>query len=149
MGARYTDDSWSQRLIGGHAFLDALSRNEAVYLAQHNLLDQIPSLADDVCIPDYAALGSGEHEAELLVWLGPRSTVSPCHYDPYHNLLCQVVGWKCVRLFAPEHSAALQPHPTTLLSNTSQLDIEHTDADTLPPSRVCVLGPGAPSPMLP
>ncbi|KAK3045381.1 hypothetical protein LTS18_013921, partial [Coniosporium uncinatum] len=77
------------------------------YLAQHDLLTQLPSLRADILIPDYcfssppppipthAPLPSAEELDTPLqnAWLGPPGTVSPLHTDPYHNILCQVVGY--------------------------------------------------------
>lgn len=94
------------------------------YLAQHRLLDQIPELMRDIITPDYCALLTPEDEEEtessdgtagrvdeVLVnaWLGPNTTVSPLHHDPYHNLLAQVVGYKYIRLYDPCLSTFLYP----------------------------------------
>jgi hypothetical protein len=90
-----------------------------VYLAQHDLLTQIPALRNDIAIPDYCYLApppdartiaparsedkDDDTPAPLLnMWLGPASTISPCHTDPHHNVLAQVFGCKYVRLYAPE-----------------------------------------------
>ncbi|CAJ0748103.1 20945_t:CDS:2 [Entrophospora sp. SA101] len=81
IGAKYTDNSWTQKLISFEEFVNnwILSNDlienyntdnkiedrkeeakvvnkeqkEIAYLAQHNLFDQIPSLKDDILIPDY------------------------------------------------------------------------------------------------
>jgi len=103
------------------------------YLAQHDLLAQIPALRNDIAIPDYCyvapprenapipphadivnhSAASNDNDSEdipdtadpaplLNIWLGPASTISPCHTDPHHNILAQVFGRKYVRLYAPE-----------------------------------------------
>jgi [protein]-arginine 3-hydroxylase / protease len=70
------------------------------YLAQHELLAQIPRLHDDIEVPDYCSFLHDDHDEdsdEFLkvsehVWFGPNNTQSPLHFDGYHNVLVQVVG---------------------------------------------------------
>lgn len=76
---------------------------ERAYLAQHQLLDQIPPLRRDIITPDYCALLLADEEDDTdadrvatNAWFGPAGTVSPLHNDPFHNLLAQVVGSKRV-----------------------------------------------------
>ena len=52
------------------------------------------------------------------MFFGPAGTVTPLHHDPYHNIFVQVVGFKYIRLYAPEHSASLEPREG-MLNNTS------------------------------
>lgn len=70
-------------------------------------------------------------EPRIHAWFGPGGTVSCLHYDAPHNLLCQVVGRKRVRLYPPDEdtSARLYPHPG-LMSNTAQVDPEVHDVGT-------------------
>jgi hypothetical protein len=42
-------------------------------------------------------------------WFGPPGTVTPLHTDPHHNLLCQVVGSKYIRLYTPGDTPAMYP----------------------------------------
>lgn len=50
------------------------------------------------------------------IWISRGNIVSPVHFDPYHNLLCQVVGQKEVLLFDQDMSA----HLTTTTGNASE-----------------------------
>lgn len=109
------------------------------YLAQHDLFSQIPSLRDDIKIPDYcycttsAASPISEstpmpEEPLMNAWLGPCGTISPLHTDPYHNIFCQAVGYKYVQLYAPDQTPYLYPHGVDEqgvdMSNTSEVDVE-------------------------
>ncbi|XP_066954847.1 lysine-specific demethylase 8-like isoform X1 [Macrobrachium rosenbergii] len=127
IGARYTDESWSQALMTLDEYLTTYITKRVPgaptgYLAQHHLLDQVPELQEDLLIPDYCHLG--EHPPRLNAWIGPKGTVSPLHHDPDHNILVQVVGYKYVRLYKEDQTEYLYPHPDPLLSNTSQVDVE-------------------------
>lgn len=62
------------------------------------------------------------------IWFGsPQGTVSPCHYDPFQNVLCQVIGEKEVILFNPSLTSYLYPALHTVQKNTSQVDISRPD----------------------
>ncbi|PTB70902.1 Clavaminate synthase-like protein [Trichoderma citrinoviride] len=108
------------------------------YLAQHNLFQQIPALRKDIQVPDFCWADVPPHPTEpsknqprlqvpqLNAWFGPAKTITPLHTDGYHNLLCQVVGTKYVRLYAPEETRWLRPRGTEHgvdMSNTSELDV--------------------------
>ncbi|KAH0566456.1 hypothetical protein GP486_000126 [Trichoglossum hirsutum] len=148
MGRSYVDEGWGQAVIPFRTFLSdyILSTPEdgrgVGYLAQHDLFSQIPSLRNDVSIPDYCYTSppppvAGTPLAEkpiqqldeplLNAWFGPAGTISPLHTDPYHNILCQVVGKKYVRLYSPLEGDKLYPRVVDQLgvdmSNTSQVDV--------------------------
>ncbi|KAJ4371342.1 hypothetical protein N0V83_004559 [Neocucurbitaria cava] len=111
------------------------------YLAQHDLFAQVPSLRSDISIPDYCYCDPAPSphlthvkpvpkldEPLLNAWFGPAGTVSPLHTDPYHNILAQVVGYKYVRLYAPEETPKLYPRGVDEngvdMSNTSLVDLD-------------------------
>ncbi|KAG8465584.1 hypothetical protein KFE25_002891 [Diacronema lutheri] len=145
---------------GAHERARKRKRAPVGYLAQHALLEQVPALAADICVPDYCALsiepdaddgadGDGgdatrsestrngraaaRSPARVNVWLGPGGTVSPLHHDPEHNLLAQVAGAKYVRLYAPGESARLYAHPTGVHKVSSQIrDVHNVDSARFP-----------------
>lgn len=141
LGRSYVDEGWGQKIVKFGDFLadyvdatlisscsgtageqahhaDASTRPTA-YLAQHQLLLQLPQLRDDILIPDLCYTAPPPHptdpskdqpeleEPMLNAWFGPPGTITPLHTDPYHNLLVQVVGRKYVRLYAPQQSARM------------------------------------------
>lgn len=63
----------------------------------------------------------------MNAWLGLKSTKTPLHTDPYHNILCPVVGYKYVRLYPRRETHRLYPRGTDEeginMQNTSQVDM--------------------------
>lgn len=145
----YLTDSWEQQVMSVGDFIDRyVLRDEtnnaannlpmdAGYLAQHPLFDQIPALRKDIEVPQYCtAMTSADIHApesveclrEPLVsaWLGPCGTVSPLHNDPYHNILCQVVGSKYLRLYSLRETDHLYAREGPICNN-SYVDIDNVD----------------------
>ena len=123
---------------------DSPPENQIAYLAQHDLFAQIPSLRADVSIPDFCYTTPPPasqpqpplSEPLLNAWFGPAGTISPLHTDPYHNILCQVVGKKYVRLYAPSEGDKLYPRgmegekgKEVDMSNTSGVPVEMVEMD--------------------
>ncbi|KAL8953747.1 MAG: hypothetical protein Q9222_000429 [Ikaeria aurantiellina] len=151
IGRSYTDAGWGQSIVTFKHFMERYLMSKAAindklgYLAQHDLFSQIPSLRNDIAIPDYCytnpppsetldSAGVGRppppqlEEPLLNAWFGPAGTVSPLHTDPYHNILCQVVGKKYIRLYNPDQTAKMYPKGIeeggVNMSNTSNVDAE-------------------------
>lgn len=43
----------------------------------------------------------------LISYLFFLGTESPCHYDPFHNIICQVYGRKEIILFHPDQNVGI------------------------------------------
>lgn len=100
VGHDYRDDDWSQELKSWESFLGVIESTvhlgsekdeKELYLAQHNLLRQFPSLRHDILTPDYIYCAltpdfSGYKPPEndegviLNAWLGPKGAMSPAHF---------------------------------------------------------------------
>ncbi|WOL12053.1 lysine-specific demethylase JMJ30-like isoform X1 [Canna indica] len=135
VGKNYLCDEWKQELITFSQFLERIQStnypSNLTYLAQHPLFDQIRELRDDIMIPDYCFAGGGELRS-LNAWFGPPGTVTPLHHDPHHNLFAQVVGRKYIRLYPTSASESLYPHTESMLSNSSQVDLDNIDLKEFP-----------------
>ncbi|KAF2725931.1 Clavaminate synthase-like protein [Polychaeton citri CBS 116435] len=152
VGSSYTDEAWGQRVIPFSEYLHTYLLNQAPpdvgYLAQYDLFAQIPKLRNDILTPEYCFISPraprdpprNASEAKALdmepleeplvnAWLGPKGTKSPMHTDPYHNILCQVVGSKYIRLYSPNETSRLYPRGNddagVDMSNTSKVEIGH------------------------
>ena len=142
LGRSYIDDGWGQAIIPFREYMEKYlldpREDQIGYLAQHDLFAQIPSLRNDISIPDFCytdpPLAKQEipHLTEpiLNAWFGPTGTISPLHTDPYHNILCQVVGKKYIRLYSPSETEKLYPRGMedgVNMSNTSGVPIEQIE----------------------
>lgn len=133
IGSQYTDNQWSQKMMRFSDFIQnhILNQQETpAYLAQHDIFYQIPRLEKDIIVPDYCYIEPRLNDLYTTrpytdvvknAWFGPQGTVSPLHHDPYHNLLCQVVGSKYLQLISPEQSSLVYPRQG-IMSNTSQVN---------------------------
>lgn len=141
IGRSYVDDGWGQELIRFREFItryiDTPSQKVG-YLAQHNLFQQIPLLRNDIQVPDFCWVDVPPHPTnpaldqptlsvpQLNAWFGPGKTITPLHTDGYHNLLCQAVGTKYLRLYPPKATPSMRPRAPEFgvdMSNTSGLDV--------------------------
>jgi len=122
VGKHYLDGTWTRVLMHFDDFVrahichsdrDRQPTSEKVidYLAQHQLLDRIPTMATGVGVPDYTGLAETDR-LEVNVWIGPQGNITPLHYDNAFNFLCQVGGFKYVRLYSPQVSEQLYPCTT-------------------------------------
>lgn len=169
IGRSYTSAGWGQRIISFGEFIQDYMLNVSPgpssqekatgYLAQHDLFAQIPSLRADISIPDFCYCEPASNplphvkptqkleEPLLNAWFGPQGTISPLHTDPYHNILAQVVGYKYVRLYAPEETERLYPRSVDEsgvdMSNTSQVDLD--EAIAIYEDGDCMEGPSSDS----
>ncbi|ETK90710.1 hypothetical protein L917_05389 [Phytophthora nicotianae] len=164
IGSSYLGNDWGQQLMTLNEFLDRhilppldkendhpVSPRKLGYLAQHRLFDQIPALGRDIMTPDYCTVQRDEdvdddEDITTNCWFGPGGTVSPLHFDPKDNVLCQVVGAKYLRLYAPDENEKLYPIEG-MLSNTSLVQVEDPDDEQFPEFRnakyvECVLHEG-------
>ncbi|CAN6204854.1 unnamed protein product [Urochloa humidicola] len=135
VGKNYVCSDWKQELITFSQFLERMWSTDCpsnlTYLAQHPLFEQIKELSEDFMVPDYCYAGGGELQS-LNAWFGPQGTVTPLHHDPHHNILAQVLGRKYIRLYPASISEDLYPHTETMLSNTSQVDLDNMDVEEFP-----------------
>lgn len=144
IGSKYTDTSWSQKLMTINEFIDQFIENDdenkkVAYLAQHELFNQILELRSDFSIPDLCSScrndGCTDETDQVIInaWFGPGGTVSPLHTDPKDNILVQVFGSKYIRLYHRDiPSDTIYCHESKLLNNTSQVDIENIDEEKFP-----------------
>lgn len=143
IGSRYTDVNWGQELMTLNKFIDnfIIPSNEnhqqsKGYLAQHQLFLQIPELSDDVFTPDYCMISGGcsaDTTVDSNVWFGPEGTISPLHHDSDRaNLLAQIRGAKYAILYPASETKFVYPHDESMLSNTSEVDVENPDWSRFP-----------------
>eukprot|EP01041_Mallomonas_annulata_P000412 gene412-746_t len=128
----YMSKNMKQVHIDFDSYIDFLStgKNDHFYLAQTHL-DEFPTIKNDVKVPKLCNTGK-KTLYRTNIWLGPKGIYSPCHIDPFQNILCQILGTKKVVLFPNDQSKFLYPAVGTLQKNTSLVDVENPDLERFP-----------------
>lgn len=110
IGSDYLAQGWAQKIVPLGVFLEmGLREGQAVYMAQYDLLAAVPRLQSDLDDLDYADLINPEASVQRNLWIGASGSFTPMHADPYHNLFCQIVGSKRIRLSSAEQPRAGGP----------------------------------------
>ncbi|KAK9456735.1 hypothetical protein V1511DRAFT_495154 [Dipodascopsis uninucleata] len=158
IGDSYVSERWSQQIMPFRKVLsswidnvkgESIDERNIYYLAQYDLLTQIPFLRKDILVPDYvfcdfstSEYGTNRRKGNVSInsWVGPEGTISPLHTDAHDNILVQVVGYKYVRLYSrtltkyqmypisnskkKEAEGNLDSSETIDMSNTSSVELE-------------------------
>jgi hypothetical protein len=94
------------------SFIDEVLEGEgnARYIVSKNGLlarPELRHLEEDLApLPDF--LEPPKLPAGVALWLGPKGTFSPAHFDPHGVLLVQVEGTKRIRLVSPDELPLLE-----------------------------------------
>ncbi len=142
VGIHYMDPQLRKHKISLESFLDFLIKYQnasiydvvdlpMVYLAQHEVQD-IAVLREDVEVPAICNTGKGNIYRSNIWFSGPKGSISPCHHDPFQNVLVQIIGEKEVWLIDPKHSDNLYPAVGTLQKNTSLVNFDKPDMEKFP-----------------
>ena len=88
-------------LAPSNAAHDGAPTSEKVaYVSQHPIFHQIPELQSTFTVIPYTLGRLRVETSAVNLWLGTAGTRTAIHRDPYLNLLCQVSGYKYVRIYA-------------------------------------------------
>jgi lysine-specific demethylase 8 len=87
----------------------APASTDVAYVSQHQLFHQVPELCESFTIPPYALGRISPETSAVNIWLGTSGTRTSLHRDPYLNLLCQVAGFKYVRVYDDAQTQYLAP----------------------------------------
>lgn len=93
------------------------------YVAQHEVKDISTTLLEDLITPDLVLKTGKQTVYRSNIWLnGASGASSPCHQDPFNNMLVQLHGEKIVTLYDNSSTEALYPAIGTVQKNTSLID---------------------------
>ncbi|CAK9103964.1 Arginase 1 [Durusdinium trenchii] len=106
------------------------------------LLDDVPGFESFV-------VGGRDQAPIVNLWSASAGSVTPVHYDPFHNTFVQVAGTKRFLLFPPAAAPALYLHPRLHLRHRqAQVNLNDVDLERFPRAQeleaplVVTVGPG-------
>lgn len=107
----YLSEDFMQVMVSMNEYIEFIMSpvgDIQIYLAQLDIARSLPALDRFIePLPDHLHV-MGNLSAKYL-FLGQEGTISPFHTDPYDNILCQIVGFKRIRLREPADSDGRAP----------------------------------------
>jgi len=127
------------RIVPFKTVIESARNDGRDYLVSSHLLDALPALREDLRTPPYI----GPRAAAPVLFVGPKGSYSPVHYDFHHGLLAQVSGRKQVSLFRFRRRDVVRSPELRNPARLSELPCRvATPSQTLPVERWdCVLAP--------
>ncbi|WVQ99563.1 hypothetical protein IAU59_006699 [Kwoniella sp. CBS 9459] len=133
-GRGYLHPDWQRVHMPFGLFLDAFilalipssipsSALPSAYLAQSDLLDSSPRLAEAVPPLPHFYQGKEKSLYRRTIWIGPEKSFTPFHKDPYVGIYSQIIGNKTFHVLPPEAGQHLSPSNLPRHTNTSQIPL--------------------------
>lgn len=122
-------------LAPSNAAHDGAPTSEKVaYVSQHPIFHQIPELQSTFTVIPYTLGRLRVETSAVNLWLGTAGTRTAIHRDPYLNLLCQVSGYKYVRIYAVSETPHLYVADTDTLRGSNVNTFTRSPVDPESPS---------------
>jgi lysine-specific demethylase 8 len=112
----------------------APSSEKVAYVSQHPIFHQIPELQRTFTVIPYTLGRLRVETSAVNLWLGTSGTRTAIHRDPYLNLLCQVSGFKYVRIYAASETPHLYVADTDVLRGSNVNSFTRSPVDPESPS---------------
>jgi len=153
IGSSYLESSWYQELMTIEDYFQRFVIEQDVinivkkedyqknshsvigYIAQHDLLCQIPSLALDMYAFERILKEEIRHHSSVLTrncWIGMQGTTTPFHRDEYENIFVQIYGQKEIFLIDKDYKLPMVD------DNTSNLDPRNINDMNIPIKRIVI-----------
>jgi len=115
-------------------FLDLYDEKERklhFYLAQRDMVDDLPELREDILEPEFAF--PPLHANKVLVWMGSGGQLTPLHFDSDETIMAMVDGSKKWLLYDPTMTKYLYPIvPSSFSACSSEVDLKNPDLEKFP-----------------
>ena len=112
----------------------APTSDKVAYVSQHPIFHQIPELQSTFTVIPYTLGRLRVETSAVNLWLGTAGTRTAIHRDPYLNLLCQVSGYKYVRIYAVSETPHLYVADTDTLRGSNVNNFTRSPVDPESPT---------------
>lgn len=122
------EDFQKNVLLGDFIEMIVNSKSDRASYITNKSIDRFPGIENDVNFEQL--LGFPVSQELTRLWIGTANTKSSLHFDPYENVLCQMIGAKKVYLVDPKSTSNIYQYSSNI--DKSHVDVEDPDFDAYP-----------------